>query len=299
MSIAWIFPGQGSQKLGMAENILTFSESKVRFEEASNLLGKDLLEICSKDNLGVNSIDKPLNNTENTQLALFVLETLLIDTLRLQGSQPHMVAGHSLGEFSALYAAGVFNITTGLTLVKYRSQLMASANGGGMIAIIGFDETQLKELLAKRQGIVIANDNSPSQIVLSGEKCAIQDISKVITCKRAIPLMVSGAFHSPFMHEAATTFSRILDRTIFHDAQIPVLSNVDPRPSCDGSLLKQRLQRQMTTGVRWRETMQALDYHGVHLTIELGPGSVLGNLCKRNLRSVTNVQIAESSDLGL
>uniref|UniRef100_A0A2H4ZP35 [acyl-carrier-protein] S-malonyltransferase n=1 Tax=Paulinella longichromatophora TaxID=1708747 RepID=A0A2H4ZP35_9EUKA len=298
MSIAWIFPGQGSQKTGMAKGILGLYESKVRFKEASNLLGKDLLEICSKHNPDLNDKLTSLNNTENTQLALFVLETLLVDILELQGHQPQILAGHSLGELTALYAAGVFDIRTGLNLVKHRSQLMASENGGAMVAIIGFDQIQLNELLLERKDIVIANDNSVSQVVLSGERKAIQGISQIIKCKRAIPLIVSGAFHSPFMNKAAEAFNQVLNATIFRDAKIPVLSNVEPIPTRDGSLLKQRLQNQMTTGVRWRETMEVIKNKGVDTIIELGPGSVLSNLCKRNMKGIDSISINNAGDLG-
>lgn len=298
MAIAWLFPGQGSQKVGMADAVIDLPEAAKRFALASELTGRDLLAICRGD---AREEDQPadLNDTRNTQLALFVVESLLADNLIAQGRQAALVAGHSLGELVALYVAGVFDLETGIQLMKTRSELMAAAGGGAMAAVIGFDRNQLDDLVEATDGVSIANDNSDAQVVLSGTPAAVKSVSEALTCKRAIPLAVSGAFHSPFMADAAEQFSDVLDQVSFRDAKVPVLSNSDPNPSSDGELLKQRLKHQMTTGVRWRETMANLTVGGIDTLVEIGPGNVLSGLAKRAMKGVTISQIASSGDLGL
>jgi [acyl-carrier-protein] S-malonyltransferase len=296
MAIAWVFPGQGSQKLGMAAGVLELPGARERFAEASDLLGRDLLAICDGSAKGP---DADLNSTGNTQPALYVLESLLVDGLRAQGRTADLVAGHSLGELVALYAAGVFDFTTGLGLIQARSALMAEAGGGAMTAVMGFDRAELDALVAGHDGVVIANDNSSAQVVLSGTPEAVAQVSGALTCKRAIPLAVSGAFHSPFMAGPAARFAATLDTVAFADAAIPVLSNTDPTPQTDGAALKQRLRDQMTTGVRWRETMDALVAAGVDTAVEIGPGNVLSGLIKRSCPSISTAQVAGAADLGL
>ena len=298
MSIAWVFPGQGSQKKGMADPVLSLPGADERFALASNLLGRDLLKICRGEGSDAGS-PSDLNDTRNTQPALFAVESLIVDELLRQGREPDLVAGHSLGELVALYAAGVFDAATGLELMQRRSELMASAGGGAMTAVIGFDRSQLDTLVDATEGVVIANDNSDAQVVLSGSPEAVNATTEALTCKRAIPLAVSGAFHSPFMAKAADAFASHLDTVAFADARFPVLSNTDPTPSRDAGELKQRLHRQMTTGVRWRETMAAMTSSGVNTLVEVGPGNVLSGLAKRAMKGVTTSQLASVGDLGL
>ena len=296
MGIAWVFPGQGSQSLGMAKGVMELPGAKERFAAASELLGRDLLAICNGEAQG-ELVD--LNDTRNTQPALFVVETLLVDALRAQGRQAQLVAGHSLGELVALYAAGVFDAGTGLRLIHSRSSLMASAGGGAMTAVIGFDRGVLEALVAANDEVVIANDNSSGQVVLSGSPAAVAAVSGALRCKRAIPLAVSGAFHSPFMAEAAAAFAAELALVPFADAAIPLLSNSDPSPETKGDALKQRLCQQMTSGVRWRETMDQLSQAAIDTAVEIGPGSVLSGLIKRSCQGVGTAQISTSADLGL
>jgi len=292
MGNAWVFPGQGSQKVGMAAGVLELPGVRARFAAASELLGRDLLAICEGEG------DGDLNDTRNTQPALFAVESLLIDALKAQGRAPQLVAGHSAGELVALYAAGVFDAATGLQLIKTRSELMAAAGGGAMTAVMGFDRTQLEELVAATDGVVIANDNSDAQVVISGSPEAVAAVSSQLSCKRAIPLAVSGAFHSPFMAEAAGAFAQVLAAAPFADAQIPVLSNTDPTPETSGEALKTRLTSQMTSGVRWRETMQRLSADGINVAVEIGPGNVLSGLIKRSCPTITTAQISTAADLG-
>ena len=298
MSIAWVFPGQGSQKTGMADPVLTLPGAQERFDLASELLGRDLLAICRGEVSG-SADPSDLNDTRNTQPALFVVESLIVDELLRQSREPDLVAGHSLGELVALYAAGVFDAATGLALMQRRSELMANAGGGAMTAVIGFDRSELEEVVSATEGVVIANDNSDAQVVLSGSPAAVNSVSETVSCKRAIPLAVSGAFHSPFMAKAADAFATHLDGLSFQDARFPVLSNTDPTPSLDSAELKQRLRRQMTTGVRWRETMTGMTSAGVDTLVEIGPGNVLSGLAKRAMKGVTTSQLASAGDLGL
>ena len=298
MGIAWVFPGQGSQKAGMAAPVLALPGARDRFAAASELLGRDLLAICAGAASGT-AEPSDLNDTRNTQPALFVIESLLVDQLRDQGRQADLVAGHSLGELVALYAAGVFDASTGLALMQRRSELMAAAGGGAMTAVIGFERSQLEELVAAHEGVVIANDNSSAQVVLSGTPEAVASVSAQLSCKRAIPLAVSGAFHSPLMAEAAEAFAISLAAVPFAKATIPVLSNTDPTPETDGEVLKQRLVNQMTSGVRWRETMEQLSACGIDTAMEIGPGKVLSGLIKRGCDGISTVQIAAAADLGL
>ncbi len=296
MGNAWVFPGQGSQKVGMAAGVLELPGAQARFQSASELLGRDLLAICNGEASGDLS---DLGDTRNTQPALFVVESLLVDALKAQGRSADLVAGHSLGELVALYAAGVFDANTGLQLMKTRSELMAAAGGGAMTAVMGFDRAELEALVQATEGVVIANDNSSAQVVLSGSPEAVEAVSGQLKCKRAIPLAVSGAFHSPFMEQAATAFAEELERVPFQDALIPVLSNTDPTPETSAAALKQRLRSQMTTGVRWRETMDRFSADGITTAVEIGPGNVLSGLIKRSCEGLTTAQISTSADLGL
>ena len=297
MTIAWVFPGQGSQKLGMANSLLDLPGSRDRFELASQILGRDLWKICCGEVLPNEEI-YDLNDTRNTQPALFVVESLLVDDLKRQERETKIIAGHSLGEIVGLYSADVLDAKTALLLLKKRSELMAAAGGGAMIAVLGFDRNELDDLIRETDGAAIANDNSESQVVLSGSPEAVRKVADNLKCKRAIPLQVSGAFHSKFMTEASQSFAEELDQVTFQDAQIPVLSNVDPTPAVNGDILKDRLKKQMTTGVRWRETMHKMQNEGITTMVEIGPGNVLSGLAKRSMKGVVISQISNSSDLG-
>jgi len=297
MTIAWVFPGQGSQKLGMASSLLELPGSRDRFDLASQILGRDLLKICSGEEIPNEEIFD-LNDTRNTQPALFVVESLLVDDLKRQDRKAQIIAGHSLGEIVGLYAADVLDEKTALLLLKKRSELMAAAGGGSMIAVLGFDRNELDDLIKETEGAAIANDNSDSQVVLSGTPDAVSKVAENLKCKRAIPLQVSGAFHSVFMTEASQCFAEELDHLTFRDAQVPVLSNFDPTPTLKGEILKERLKKQMTTGVRWRETMNVMQNEGITTMVEIGPGNVLSGLAKRSMKGVLTSQISNASDLG-
>ena len=290
MKTAWVFPGQGSQVLGMGVDLLELDSAAATFDRAAEILGWSIVDICQNDEV-------KLANTQYTQPCLYVIETILVDLLKQKGLTADVVAGHSLGEFVALYAADVFDFETGLQLVKRRAELMTQASEGGMTALLGFDRSQLEDAIAATEGVVLANDNSAAQAVISGTILGIAEVVGQIKLKRAIPLKVSGAFHSPMMATAAAEFSKLLAPVTFHDAKIPVLSNVAPIPATDGAELKSRLDQQITGSVRWREISLQLPELGITQAIEVGPGKVLGGLIKRTCEGVAVVCMGTRSDL--
>jgi [acyl-carrier-protein] S-malonyltransferase len=283
---AWVFPGQGSQSLGMGIDLLDVPSAKDKFAQAEEILGWSVIEICQND------ADK-LAHTLYTQPCLYVVESILADLLQKK-EQPDLVAGHSLGEYTALYVAGVFEWSAGLRLVKRRAELMETAAGGMMAALMNFDREKLEKVIAETPDVVVANDNSPVQVVISGTPAAVEAVMTQVKAKRAIPLKVSGAFHSPLMAVAATEFQNVLAPVEFRDANVPILSNVEPVPAVKAEVLKQRLTQQMIGGVRWREISLALPENGIERVVEIGPGNVLTGLVKRTspgliLENVRNI----------
>ena len=296
MTVAWVFPGQGSQKIGMAKQIETLPNTKERFDYASEIFERNLFEICELDSEPTNPLSD-LNNTRNTQICLFVVESILLDALKNNGFKPSYVAGHSLGEITALYCADVFSFEVCVSLIKVRSQLMANAVKGSMAAVIGFDRDQLDLLVKKIDDLVIANDNSSSQVVLSGTNEALDDFSREITCKRFLKLNVSGAFHSPFMTEPSIKFSEYLKQIKFTNPSFPVISNYEPSLCSDPNQLKIRLENQMCNGVRWRETMDLMAKDNDLHIVEIGPSNVLSGLGKRHLKNVKISQVSTSDQI--
>ncbi len=287
---AWVFPGQGSQAIGMGMDLLDRPAAKTKFDQASQLLGWSVAEICQ------NAEDK-VSQTLYTQPCLYVVESILVDLLKANGQHPDYVAGHSLGEFSALYAAGVFSFEDGLRLIQRRAELMAHATDGMMAALLGFDRDQLATQLAQNPDAVLANDNNAGQVVISGTPEAIEAVLSQVKAKRAIRLNVSGAFHSPLMADAASHFQPLLDAVVFTDAQVPVLSNVDPAPTTAATDLKDRLSRQMTGSVRWREISLQLPEVHVDRVVEVGPGKVLTGIIKRTCPGLTLENVGTLADI--
>jgi len=296
MTVAWVFPGQGSQKIGMAKQVENLPNTKERFSYASEIFERNLFEICELNSESTN-LQNDLNNTKNTQICLFLVESILLDALKANGLQPNYVAGHSLGEITALYCADVFSFEDCVSLIKVRSQLMANAGQGSMAALIGFDRNQLEFLVQKTDDIVIANDNSSSQVVLSGSNEALDNFSKEITCKRFLKLNVSGAFHSPFMNEPSVKFSEYLKKVDFKEPSFPVISNYKPSLCNDPNELKRRLENQMCHGVRWRETMDLMAKDSDLHFVEIGPSNVLSGLVKRHLKDVKISQVSSSDQI--
>lgn len=287
---AWVFPGQGSQAIGMGVDLQELPQAQAFFQKAEDILGWSVLDICQSN-------EEKLSYTPYTQPCLYVVESILAQVMRDRGYQPQLVAGHSLGEYVALYAAGVFSFEDGLALVKQRSELMNTAPEGQMDALMGFQREELEQAIAEIPDVVIANDNSAVQVVVSGTPAAIQKLKASIKIKRAVTLKVSRAFHSPFMATAEAEYREVLASAPFTDAQVPVLSNVDPTPAIAAEVLKARLMAQMTGSVRWRETSLQLAAEGIEEAIEIGPGNALTGLIKRTCPDIALKNIHRVADL--
>tara|TARA_Y100000589_G_C27191587_1_gene645027 strand:- start:2730 stop:3626 length:897 start_codon:yes stop_codon:yes gene_type:complete len=296
MQIAWVFPGQGSQKIGMAKDVIHLKDAIKKFDEASKIFDRDLYEICehkAEDSDYIND----LNNTKNTQIALFLVESILLDNLKDKGYYPNCLAGHSLGEITALYAGEVLSFKDCVALIKIRSELMSKAPKGSMAALIGFDRDQLNIAIKSYKDIFIANDNSSSQVVLSGKKESLNELSNQISCKRFMPLNVSGAFHSEFMSAPSKQFSDYLDNINFNKSILPIISNSNPSFSTNPVELKNRLKDQMCNGVRWRETMDLMNQSESLHIVEIGPSAVLSGLAKRHLKDIKITQVSSSEKI--
>ncbi|MBW4551168.1 MAG: ACP S-malonyltransferase [Aphanocapsa sp. GSE-SYN-MK-11-07L] len=271
---AWVFPGQGSQAIAMGLDLLDTAAGRLKFAQAENILGWSVPQLCQTE--------AKLSQTLYTQPCLYVVSAILAELMLEQGLSPDLLAGHSLGEYVALYTAGVFDFETGLKLVKRRAELMDHAvEDGKMVALIGFDRSQLQAQVDKIENVVLANDNHAGQVVISGTTAAVDQLLSQIKTKKAIALNVSGAFHSPLMAAAAEEFQKTLESVVFQPARVSVLSNVEPIPATDPEILKERLVQQMTGTVRWRETCLQFLGLGVEQAIEVGPGKVLIGLIKR------------------
>jgi len=287
---AWVFPGQGSQAIGMGVDLLELPEAKAKFEQAEQILGWSVPAVCQSE-------EDKLSRTLYTQPCLYVVESILVDLMQARGQQADLVAGHSLGEYVALYAAKVFDFAAGLRLVKRRAELMDNASDGMMAAVIGFDREQLEQQIAQVEDVVLANDNNAGQVVISGTPAGVEAVLSQIKAKRIVRLNVSGAFHSPLMTDAAAEFQQVLETVDFADAQIPVLSNVEPTPAIAATELKQRLVQQMTGSVRWREISLRLPEVGVQRVVEICPGKVLTGLIKRTAPDLALENVSNVADL--
>lgn len=287
---AWVFPGQGSQEVGMGVDLREITTAKDKLEQAKEILGWSVLDMCQGD-------EEQLSRTIYTQPCLYVIESILTDILLDKEYTPQLVAGHSLGEYVALYAARVFDFESGLRLVKRRAELMDAAAGGKMVALMKFDRAKLEQAIAETADVVFANDNSEGQVVISGTPEAVDRVVDLVKAKRAVALKVSGAFHSPLMAEASEQFQEVLATVQFSDAQIPVLSNVDPIATTDSEKLKQRSIAQITSSVRWRETMLELTKNDISQVVEVGPGKVLAGLIKRTCKGIDLKNFGSLTDL--
>ncbi|WP_042859477.1 ACP S-malonyltransferase [Dickeya sp. NCPPB 3274] len=288
MSIqVYMFPGQGSQKRGMGEGLFRRFADLTRI--ADNILGYSIETLCLDDP------DGNLNRTQYTQPAIYVVNALsYFMTLEETGTRPDFVLGHSLGEFNALLAAECFDFSTGLKLVKRRGELMGQADGGGMAAVLGASEAQIRELLQiKRLGhIDLANFNTPSQIVISGPRSDIMNAVDAFEESniRCVPLNTSGAFHSRLMQEAMVQFEKYLQSFQFLALKIPVIANKTARPYQEEMLLT-CLAQQIASPVRWSESIQYLMSLGTVTFTEMGQGNVVGGLVEKIKAETTEAEL--------
>ncbi|GMV34433.1 MAG: [acyl-carrier-protein] S-malonyltransferase [Chloroflexi bacterium CFX1] len=301
---AFIFPGQGSQTVGMGKALADeFPEAKQLFDEADSILGFSLSTLMWE------GPEADLNDTINTQPALFLHSFISFQAFSRLFPEfiPDSVAGHSLGELSALSAAGALSFADGLRLVRKRGELMKRAGElapGSMAAILGLDIPTLDAICAEASAsneiVQVANDNCPGQVVVSGAKAAVERAmagAKAKGAKRALPLAVSIAAHSPLMASIQEEWNRAVDAAAMNDPQIPIIGNVHASALKTAADLRADLKAQMQSRVRWTESVKAMSERGVASFVETGTGTVLGGLIKRILSGATNYPLGNPQDL--
>ena len=301
MKTAFVFPGQGSQYVGMGKDFYEqVPDARSFFDQADTVLGFPLSKVCFE------GPEEVLRQTKNTQPAIFVHSIVVAHLIRNKTTRPSMAAGHSLGEYSALVAAGALTFAEGLRLVRLRGELMQQAGveqPGTMAAVVGLDPATLAEVCeeASKEGIVQpANFNSPGQIVISGSVAGVRktmELAKARGAKLVKELPVSGAFHSPLMESAREGLKKALDAATIHDARIPVYANVTAKPVQQVAEIRDLLCRQLTSPVRWEETIMNMAADGATEFIELGPGKVLQGLVKRIQPAATTTGIDKAVEL--
>ena len=296
MKTAYIFPGQGAQFVGMGQDLYNLNEeSKALFEKANDILGFRITDIM------FNGTDEDLKQTNVTQPAIFLHSVILANALG-DKFQPAMVAGHSLGEFSALVAAGALSFEDGLKLVSQRANAMQKAcelQPSTMAAILGLDDETVEKICAQVEEVVVAaNYNCPGQLVISGSIEGIDKACALLTeagAKRALKLNVGGAFHSPLMEPAKVELQAAIEATAIQSPICPIYQNVDAKAYTDPQEIKANLIAQLTGAVRWTQTVQNMLADGAESFVEVGPGNVLQGLVKKVDRQaqVSSASIAE------
>lgn len=298
--IAFIFPGQGAQSVGMGKDVYEHSAvGKEVYDRFDAIIGRKLTNVC------FNGPEEDLKQTINTQPAILATSLALLEALKEKTDiTPDFVAGHSLGEYGALYTAGVLSLDDTIKAIAKRAELMSQAKSGSMAAVLGLSQDVLEEIISGVDGVVsIANYNTPEQLVITGEEQAVAEVSKLASekgAKRVIPLAVSGAFHSALMKPAGEEFASFVKDLKFNDASIPVVTNVDAKETTKGSDFEEKMPRQIYSSVYWTQIIQHMMSQGVDTMIEIGPGSVLMGLNRKISRdiktySVSNLEAVEKT----
>jgi len=305
LTIAWIFPGQGSQVVGIGRDLYThIPVARDVFDQADDILDISIARLCFE------GPEQDLTATENAQPALVTVCTALLRTMEAhmpygKTVQPLAVAGHSLGEYTALIASGAMKLETGIRLVRRRGELMAASNEGKMAAIIGLDEQKLDQVcqhVSDQMGdpVVIANYNAPGQLVISGASVAVDRVcilAKEHGAKRTLPLKVSAAFHSPLMTEAAKGMAEAVDQASIDDTNGSVVSNVTASALHRADDIRKELVEQVISPVRWIDSVRYMVAQGISTFIEIGPGSILTGLIKRIAPGVRLVNLSTAEDV--
>lgn len=284
--VAFVFPGQGAQSVGMGKDFYEASDKARQIYDTFNrIVSPDLSRICFE------GPEAELKRTLYTQPAILATAIVAYELFREKADlRPTLTAGHSLGEYGALYASEVIDLETAANLVKKRAELMENAPLGAMSAVLGLAETQVEKAVMRvkhedKGPITIANYNTGDQYVISGSPQAVEAATAVLKeegAKRVIPLAVGGAFHSPLMDEAAQTFESFLTQYSFNDSRCPVITNVDALPTCKKSEFPQKLAEQINHSVRWSHTVQLMvNEESIDTVIEFGPGKVLTGMVRK------------------
>ena len=298
--VAHVFPGQGSQSAGMGLDLYeSYRSVREVFEEADACLGFPLSRLC------FDGPDEELTKTHNVQPAILVTSIACLTALREAGTgdfpSPAFVAGHSLGEYTALVAAGAMGLADAVLLVRERGRLMYEAglaSPGSMLAIIGLDEKAVKDI-SFLSGAEISNINCPGQIVLSGAGQALAEAGRLVRERsaRAIPLRVSGAFHSALMEPVIAEFSRIVRSVRLQPPAVPVISNVKARPLTDTNSIREELVKQLRNCIQWQRSVEYMVHRGVTTFYEIGPGKVLSGLIRRIDSGLQTINISGLDDI--
>ncbi|MEQ6375291.1 ACP S-malonyltransferase [Bacillaceae bacterium S4-13-58] len=300
--VALVFPGQGSQVIGMGKDVFhTYDRVKDCFHVGENLLGYPILDLM------FNGPEEELTKTENAQPALLLTSIGILRELEAQGVQATVTAGHSLGEYSAMVAAGAISFEEALPLVHERGKLMEKAfpsGKGAMAAVLGLNaeeiQTTLEQINAGEEIVDIANYNCPGQIVISGTKQGVQRASEFLKdkgAKRVIELNVSGPFHSRLMKPASESFSEVLQNIKFQDSNVPVVMNVSANASSKKEELQDALERQLYSPVQWEETIRSILDMDVDAIVEVGSGKVLSGLVRKVERRMKTFSVQDTDSL--